>query len=101
MLKLPVIHNTLFWGLIIILLTVLHSGIRLGRKVYLVDMASSENRSTYVAVSNTVIGIAMLAAGLVGILGDLFGTVAVLLVLGLLSFVAALRAKTLPEVSEP
>lgn len=47
------------------LLGVCHAGVRLGRKTYLVDMASGNQRTTYVAVSNTVIGFLLLATGAV------------------------------------
>ena len=52
---------------IFLVLNVMHGGVRLGRKVYLVDMASGENRAAYVAVSNTVIGLLMLVGGLIGL----------------------------------
>jgi hypothetical protein len=77
-----------------------HAGVRLGRKVYLVDMASSETRASMVAVSNTVIGVAMLAGGLIGLLGDLYGTVFVILALGIAAIAAALSALRLREVSD-
>ena len=91
------------WGLaaIFMLLNVMHSGVRLGRKVYLVDMASGENRAAYVAVSNTVIGVLMLFGGLFGILGDWLGVAETVLLLGLLSLLAAAFIRSLPEVSEP
>ena len=86
---------------IFMLLNIMHGGVRLGRKVYLVDMADSQNRAAYVAVSNTVIGILMLGGGLIGLIADMFGATAVVLLLGLLSLVAALYIRGLPEVSEP
>ena len=39
------------------------AGVRLGRKTLLVDMATAETRSAYVAVSNTVIGLLILIMG--------------------------------------
>ncbi|HHI77326.1 MAG TPA: MFS transporter [Gammaproteobacteria bacterium] len=91
------------WGMagIFFVLSVMHAGVRLGRKVYLVDMATVETRATYVAVANTVIGVAMLFGGLIGILGDRYGASAVVLLLALLSLLAAAQALRLPEVSEP
>jgi hypothetical protein len=91
------------WGLatIFLLLNVMHGGVRLGRKVYLVDMAGSENRAAYVAVSNTAIGVLMLFGGLFGVLGDWLGVAETVLLLGLLSLFAATYIRTLPEVSEP
>jgi predicted MFS family arabinose efflux permease len=91
----------LTYALLFLLLGMAHSGVRLGRKVYLVDMATAENRATLVAVSNTIIGGAMLLGGLIGVVGDLLGTDALILVLGLLSLGAALFARGLREVSEP
>jgi hypothetical protein len=84
-----------------LILNVMHGGVRLGRKLYLVDMASGENRAAYVAVSNTVIGLLMLIGGLVGLIGDWLGAAATVLMLGLLSLVAAFYIGRLPEVSEP
>ena len=91
----------LAFALLFLVLGIAHAGVRLGRKVYLVDMATSETRASMVAVSNTVIGIAMLAGGLVGLLGDLYGTAFVILALGIASLAAALSALRLREVSEP
>jgi hypothetical protein len=86
---------------IFLVLNVMHGGVRLGRKVYLVDMATGENRAAYVAVSNTVIGVLMLVGGLVGLIGDWLGAPATVLLLGLLSLLAAVFIRRLPEVSEP
>ena len=88
-------------AVIFMLLNVMHGGVRLGRKVYLVDMASGENRAAYVAVSNTVIGVLMLGGGVIGLIGDLLGAAATVLLLGILSLVAAYYTHRLPEVSEP
>ncbi|MDH3221566.1 MAG: MFS transporter [Gammaproteobacteria bacterium] len=86
---------------IFLLLNVMHGGVRLGRKVYLVDMATAGTRAAYVAVSNTIIGGMMLLGGLVGFIGDWLGAASILLFLGVLSLVAAVFAMTLPQVSEP
>jgi hypothetical protein len=86
---------------IFLVLNVMHGGVRLGRKVYLVDMADSTSRAAYVAVSNTVIGVLMLGAGLIGLVGDWLGAAATVLLLGMLSLLAAGYILQLPEVSEP
>lgn len=86
-------------AIIFLLLNIMHSGVRLGRKVYLVDMAAADNRAAYVALSNTVIGVMMLIGGLVGLLGDWLGAAAVLLVLGCASILAAIYIIRLPNVS--
>ncbi len=88
-------------AVIFLILNIMHGGVRLGRKVYLVDMASGDNRAAYVAVSNTVIGVLMLFGGLVGLVSDWYGPAATVLVLGLMSILAALYINYLPDVSEP
>jgi hypothetical protein len=95
----PLMNEPLSYAVLFLLIAVSHSSVRLGRKVYLVDMASTDNRSAYVAVSNTVIGVVMLAGGLVGILGDLLGSSYVILFLAVGSLAAGLHALRLPEVS--
>jgi hypothetical protein len=93
--------SELGFAALFLVLNVMHGGIRLGRKVYLVDMATAENRAGYVAVSNTVIGLLMLFGGLIGLVGDWLGAPAVVLLLSLLSLFAAVYAFRLPEVSDP
>ncbi len=87
------------YAFLFLLIAVFHGGVRLGRKVYLVDMANQDTRSTYVAVSNTVIGVAMLGGGLIGVLADLVSVSAVIALLGLLSFAAAIYISRMPDVS--
>jgi hypothetical protein len=72
-----------FWvaGLLLYGAAVAHQGARVGRKTYLVDLATAETRAGYVAVSNTVIGLFMLAGGALGVVDSLFGLRAVLVLL--------------------
>lgn len=96
----PVMGHPLTYAVLFLVLAVAHAGVRLGRKVYLVDLATAETRAAFVAVSNTVMGLAILAVGSIGVLGDLFGTSFVILVLALASLIAAGFAWRLPEVSD-
>ncbi len=91
----PLVHAGFF-----LLLTVFHSGVRLGRKVYLVDLANADNRATYVALSNTVIGLTMLAGGAIGLLADILSIQVVILVLSVIAVLAAIWVVRLPEVSD-
>ena len=59
----------------------LHPFVRLGRKTYLVDLATAETRSSYTAVSNTVLGLFLLAGGGLGVIDTLYGTATVLFLL--------------------
>ncbi|WP_211227112.1 MFS transporter [Saccharospirillum impatiens] len=85
---------SLAYGLIMIC----HGGVRLGRKAYLVDMATPSNRASYVAVSNTVVGVIMLFGGLIGLLGDIWSPLAVILLLSALAVVASVMCFRLPTV---
>ena len=82
-----------------LLVNIAHAGVRLGRKVYLVDLANSDNRAAMVAVSNTIIGVTMLLGGAVGLLADIYDTATVIGLLGLGSLAVAWYALGLREVS--
>ncbi|MBK1693074.1 MFS transporter [Ectothiorhodospira mobilis] len=77
-----------------------HAGVRLGRKTYLVDMATAETRAAYTAVSNTVIGLLLLVGGLFGLVAQLAGTATAILVLSLLALAGAVSAARLGEVQQ-
>lgn len=77
---------------------VAHHGARVGRKTYLVDMATSDNRSQYTAVSNTVLGIFLLCGTGLGVLDTYLGTSAVLVLLLIVALAAILRCRALPAV---
>jgi len=76
-----------------------HAGIRIGRKTYLVDMANAQTRATYVAVSNTAIGVVLLAGGVFGLVADWVGTAETIGLLGLFCLAGALGATRLDEVT--
>ncbi|MET0067409.1 MAG: MFS transporter [Candidatus Thiodiazotropha sp.] len=98
--ELSFVDEVYFWAAVMVALTVFHAGVRLGRKIYLVDMAGGGNRAAYVALSNTLIGIAMLGAGFVGLIGDWLGVAWLVLMLALAALLAAWYAWRLEEVSE-
>ncbi len=83
-----------------LLLGVAHSGIRLGRKTYLVDMAGGNKRTDYVAVSNTVIGVILLVAGGVTAALSFLSAETLILVFAGTSLVGAVCGLGLPEVQE-
>jgi predicted MFS family arabinose efflux permease len=85
--------------IVFFLITLTHGAVRLGRKVYLVDMANTDNRAQYVAVSNTVVGIAMLFGGIIGVIADMFDVQTVILILSVIALVASVYIRRLPDVS--
>ncbi|MCG5536660.1 MFS transporter [Ectothiorhodospira mobilis] len=84
----------------LLIMGIAHAGVRLGRKTYLVDMATTETRAAYTAVSNTVIGILLLAGGLFGLVAQLAGTATAILALSLLALAGAVSAARLGEVQQ-
>ncbi len=86
------------FGALYFVLTVAHTGVRLGRKTHLVDMATGDQRASYVAVSNTLIGIVLLLGASVGFITDTLGPAASVLVLALLAGAGALLCLRLGEV---
>lgn len=86
------------YGALYLLLGVAHTGIRLGRKTYVVDLADGDRRAAYVALSNTLIGVLLLAGGGVGLLGAAVSERAVVLLFGVLGVAGGLLALGMPEV---
>jgi len=79
------------------LLNIAHAGVRVGRKTHLIDIATAENRASYVAVSNTFIGVMLIVGGTFGGIASLAGPTAVILLLSAISFIAAGAAWRLKE----
>jgi MFS family permease len=86
------------YAILFFLLALAHTGIRIGRKTYLIDMAPAEDRVSYVAVSNTIIGVILLISGSFGIIGAVFSPREVILVFAALGLAGSLVARTLKEV---
>lgn len=75
-----------------------YQGARAGRKTHLTDMDADGRTSVYTALSNSVIGMMLLAGGLLGLLSEFIGASGVLALLGLLSTFAVFTARQLSEV---
>mgnify|MGYP001272756646 FL=1 len=87
------------YALVYALLVIVHAGVRLGRKTYLVDMAGQDKRALYVALSNTLTGVLMLVVGgMTGVLAQWLGTDWLLVVLAVMALGAAASAARLPDV---
>ncbi|TRD23055.1 MFS transporter [Palleronia caenipelagi] len=89
-----------WWALPFVLfaLMIAYHGVRQGRSTYLVDMAPGDQRAAYTAVSNTVIGVVLMASGLFGALAALFGPAVTIAAFTLMSGAAAFVATRLDEV---
>jgi hypothetical protein len=81
-------------------LSIAHAGVRVGRKTYVVDLATGNKRTDYVAISNSVIGVLLLVVGSVGALSPLIGNAGVIALLAFIGLAGALLGLTLPEVQD-
>ncbi|PTX59272.1 MFS transporter [Kordia periserrulae] len=80
------------------ILGIAHEGVRMGRKTYVVDMATGNDRTNYVSVSNTIIGIILIITGGLSALVSLISTEGIILVLSLFGVYGAYRSYRLPNV---
>ena len=85
---------------LLFLVVLAYQGVRLGRSTHLVDMANEDERAIYTAVSNTVVGIVILATSAFGVLSSTIGLSWLFVVLAFMSAAAAAVAWTLDEVQE-
>ncbi len=86
------------FSLCIFALYLAHAGVRVGRKTHLVDMTDNANRSTLVAVSNTLIGAMLLVLALIGMAVSQLHEYAGLLFYSALAAVGALLSTRLKPV---
>lgn len=88
------------WALPLALFTLAlsHQGVRLGRSTYLVDMVGPDKRAIYTAISNTVIGVVLLASGIFGALAALAGAHVTLALFAFMAVAGAWVAYGLKEL---
>ncbi|WP_293607827.1 MFS transporter [Ponticaulis sp.] len=89
----PLLLPVLLFGLMIA-----YQGVRLGRSTHLVDMANEDTRAAYTALSNTIIGVVLLAGGVFGVIASFAGALSVLGIFALMCVGAGLMAVQLEEV---
>ncbi|WP_224823898.1 MFS transporter [Cognatishimia sp. MH4019] len=92
--------GTLAWATAIFVAQIAYEGVRAGRKLHLTDMVGDEKRARYTAISNSLIGAALLAGGGFGALADWIGTAWVLLVFACICVAGACVAVSLDEVQQ-
>ncbi len=83
---------------LLFVLMIAHQGVRLGRSVHVVDMADRDNRATYTALSNSVVGLILLAGGVFGVIAQWLGIGAVLAIFTSMAALAIFAAAGLDDV---
>lgn len=79
-------------------LSVAHEGVRVGRKTYVVNLGKGNQRTDFVAISNTVIGVLLLVVGSVGVLTPWLGNAGVIALLAAMGAVGAVMSLSLKDV---
>lgn len=85
------------WAGMYFLLALIHTGARVGRSTYVVELGDRGARTSYVAVSNTVMGVLLLAVGAVTSALAATSTIAALVVLALIGLLGVPVSLRLPE----
>lgn len=83
---------------VLFILMIAYQGVRLGRSTHLVDMADEDLRASYTAISNTVLGIVLIAGGLFSALAAVAGVFWVLTLMALMCAAAMFTGWRLEEV---
>ncbi len=91
------LKNIYTFSSLLLIQVIAHGGARLSRKTYLVDFAPDKDRSLYVALSNTLIGLFTVVAAGFGIIATLFGLQIMLLFYAGMLAAAILAGLTLRE----
>ncbi len=88
------------WALpgLLFVLMIAHQGVRLGRSTHVIDMAGRDNRATYTALSNSIVGLVLLLGGGFGVMAQTLGNQSVLLAFAGMAALALLSATRLREV---
>jgi hypothetical protein len=89
-----------FLPLAYFILSIAHSGVRVGRKTYVIDLATGNRRTDYVAVSNSVIGVLLLLVGSIGALSPVIGNAGVIVLLAMMGLAGAVLGTSLPETQD-
>lgn len=85
------------WAMLYFVLALIHTGARVGRSTYVVELGDRGARTSYVAVSNTVMGVLLLAVGAVTSALAAVSTTAALVVLALIGTLGVPVSLRLPE----
>ena len=93
-----VLEHASFLPALLFVLMIAHQGVRLGRSVHVVDMADRDSRATYTALSNSVVGLILLAGGVFGVIADWLGIGAVLAIFTSMAALALYAATGLDDV---
>ncbi len=85
---------------LLFVLMIAHQGVRLGRATHVVDMADEDTRAAYTALSNTLIGVLLLAGSAFGAIAQVYGEAVLLAIFAIMCLAASASALRLEEVQQ-
>ncbi len=85
---------------LLFVLMIAHQGFRLGRATHVVDMADEDTRAAYTALSNTLIGVLLLAGSAFGAIAQVYGEAVLLAIFAIMCLAASASALRLEEVQQ-
>jgi len=94
------LQNLYTLPILLFILMVSYQGVRLGRSVHLVDMTKDENRAHFTAISNTVIGLVLLAGSVFGLIAQWFGSIWVVSIFATMCLLGSWFCRTLNDVQQ-
>ena len=89
------------WPALFFLLNLGYAGVRIGRKIYIVDICGGEKRTDYVSASNTIIALMILALGGIASFLQTISSVACLSFFSLLCLLGGVFVLKLPATHNP
>jgi len=92
-------QNYWFYPAVLFILGIAHSGARLGRKTYVINIARGNKRTDYVSVGNTLIGFILLITGGITALVSHFSLDIIIVFLSVLGALGAFISFRLPKVN--
>jgi MFS family permease len=87
-----------FIAVLYFILSVAHQGVRIGRKTYLVNLGEGNKRTSYVSVSNTIIGIVLLGMSSISLLTYTISLEGLILIFSIITLVGCFMVIRLPEI---
>lgn len=82
---------------LLFVLMIAYQGVRLGRSTHLVDMATPDTRAAYTALSNTIIGLLLIAGSGFSLIANAFGPQCVIMIMAAMCAAAIPAALSLKE----
>lgn len=85
---------------IFVLIGLAESGVRLGRKTYLVDASPKQERATFTAFSNSMVGVLALLSGAIGMVAHWSGATVMLTTIAAMILLAFFACRSMPEAEQ-